>query len=256
MLPPPAATKPKIAHRLRPLGRLGEQGHHQRERDRRDDRAAEPLHRPRPDEQRLRVCQPAGERGHREERDADQEQPSVAEEVAQPATEQQKAAEGEQVGVHDPGQRRLGEAEILPDRGQRDVRRSSYRGRSSGRPGRGREAPANASGCPWPSGTSPFPVASHEHQTGDERETQRSVVHDPPTASAPRSGKPCGSSRSCGGSIVMFGSSAVEPARDVPRLLAQQGEERGHERHPHDQRVREDRDREQQPELLRDAIGA
>ena len=31
---------------------------------------------------------------------------------------------------------------------------------------------------------------------------------------------------------------------------------RRHERHAHDQRVREDRDREQQAELLRDAVGA
>ena len=68
------------AHRLRPLAGLGEQVHDQRQRDRRDDRAAEPLHRPRPDEQPLRVGEAARERGQREERDADQEQPAVTEE--------------------------------------------------------------------------------------------------------------------------------------------------------------------------------
>ena len=45
----------------------------------------------------------------------------MAEEVAQPAAEQEEAAEGEQVGVDDPGERRLGEAEILADRRQGDA---------------------------------------------------------------------------------------------------------------------------------------
>jgi len=45
----------------------------------------------------------------------------VTEQVAQPAAEQEKAAEGEQVRVHDPGERGLGEAEILSDRRQCDV---------------------------------------------------------------------------------------------------------------------------------------
>ena len=109
------------AHRLGPVGRLGEQRHHQRERDRGDDRGAEALHGPRSDQELLRVREAAGERGEREERRADQEQAPVPEEVAQPAAEQQKAAEREQVGVHDPGERRLGEAEVLPDRRQRDT---------------------------------------------------------------------------------------------------------------------------------------
>ena len=44
----------------------------------------------------------------------------------------------------------------------------------------------------------------------------------------------------------------VEPARHVPRLLAEQVEQRRHDREPHYQRVREDRHREQQAELLAD----
>ena len=133
------------AHRLRPLGRLGEQRHDQRQRDRGDDRAAESLHRARADQHRLRRRQPAGERGEREQRDPDQEQPPLAEEVAEPAAEEEKAAEGEQVGVHHPGQRRLGEAEILADRRAARRSRSSCRGRSSGR--RGRAPSGRASGC-------------------------------------------------------------------------------------------------------------
>ena len=66
-------------------------------------------------------AQPAGERRGREDRDPDQEQPPVAEEVAQPAAEEQESAEREQVGVHDPGQRGLREAEVGTDRRQRDV---------------------------------------------------------------------------------------------------------------------------------------
>ena len=67
------------------------------------------------------VARPQHERGDREEGDPGQEEPPVAEQVAEPAAEQQEAAEGEQVRVHDPRERGLGEAEIVPDRRQRDV---------------------------------------------------------------------------------------------------------------------------------------
>ena len=54
------------------------------------------------------------------------------EQVAEPPAEQQEAAEGEQVGVDHPGQRRLGEAEVRRiEEGRRS--RSSSRGRSGGR---------------------------------------------------------------------------------------------------------------------------
>ena len=45
--------EPEHAHRLRPLGRLDEQGHHQRQGDRRDDRAAEALDDPGGDQHAL-----------------------------------------------------------------------------------------------------------------------------------------------------------------------------------------------------------
>src|SRR5438067_2348627 len=45
----------------------------------------------------------------------------MAEEVAEPAAEEQEAAIREQVAVHDPGERRLREAEILLDRRQGDA---------------------------------------------------------------------------------------------------------------------------------------
>ena len=43
----------------------------------------------------------------------DEEQPPLAVEVAEPAAEQEEAAEGQQIRVHDPGERGLGEAEIV-----------------------------------------------------------------------------------------------------------------------------------------------
>src|ERR687885_313939 len=46
---------------------------------------------------------------------------TAPEQVAEPPAEQQEAAVRQHVRVHDPGERRLGEAEILADRGQRDV---------------------------------------------------------------------------------------------------------------------------------------
>ena len=48
----------------------------------------------------------------------------------------------------------------------------------------------------------------------------------------------------------------VEPARDRPGALAEHREQRRHHRHAHDQRVGQDRDAEQEAELLRDAIVA
>ena len=53
------------AHRLRPLGRFLEEQQEQRERDGRDDGAAEALHRARGDQQVLRGREAAGERGER-----------------------------------------------------------------------------------------------------------------------------------------------------------------------------------------------
>jgi hypothetical protein len=102
--PPPEATKPNtpiaFARSAGSLNALDRTPRHQ---------------------QPLRAREAAAERGEREERDPEQEQPPVAEQVAEASAQQQEAAKGEEVGVHDPGQRRLGEGEALPDRGQRDV---------------------------------------------------------------------------------------------------------------------------------------
>ena len=120
-LPPPAATKPKMPIAFCAVRRLGEEVHHQRERDGRGDRAAEALHRSRGDEHPLRRGEAADKGRGGEEGDARKEQPPVPEEVAEPAAEQEKASVGEQVGVHDPGQGGLGEVQVLADRRQRDV---------------------------------------------------------------------------------------------------------------------------------------
>jgi hypothetical protein len=94
----------EYAHRLRTLGGLGEQEHDQREGDRGDDRAAEPLHGARALEHARRVREAAGERGGREQRDTREEQPPVAEQVSEPAAEEKEPAERQQVRVHDPGE--------------------------------------------------------------------------------------------------------------------------------------------------------
>ena len=102
------------AHRLRALGGLGEERDDERERDRRDDRSAEALHRAGADQRLLRAREAAGERGGGEEHYPDDEQPPVAEEITEPAAEQQEPAEREQVGVHDPREGRLREARGPP----------------------------------------------------------------------------------------------------------------------------------------------
>ena len=113
--------EPEDAHRLRPVGRLGEERHHDRERDRRDNGATQALDGPRRDQERLARRGAARERRQREERDPGEKEPAVAEQVTQAAAEEQEAPEREQVGVHDPRERGLGEAEIGADRRQRHV---------------------------------------------------------------------------------------------------------------------------------------
>jgi hypothetical protein len=108
------------AHRLGPLGRLGEERHDQGEGDRGDDGSAEALDRARSDKEALRRRETAAERSEREERDAQEEEPLMAEEIPQPPGEEEEAAEREQVGVRDPGERALREAEILSDRRERN----------------------------------------------------------------------------------------------------------------------------------------
>ena len=79
----PGGDEPEDAHRLGPLARLREEGHHQRERNRGGDCSAQALDGTRADEHALRGRQTADERGQREQRDASEEQPTVTEEVAE-----------------------------------------------------------------------------------------------------------------------------------------------------------------------------
>ena len=109
------------AHGLRPLGRLDEERHHERECDRRHYGAAESLDHPGHDEHALACRRPARERSQGEQGDPAEEQSTMAEQIAEPPAQQQEAPEGQKVAVHHPGERGLGEAEILLDRGQRHV---------------------------------------------------------------------------------------------------------------------------------------
>jgi DNA-binding HxlR family transcriptional regulator/putative sterol carrier protein len=79
------------------------------------------LDRARRDQELLRAGQAAGQGRDGEQAEPEQEEPAVAKEVAQPAAEQEKAAEGDQVGVHHPGERGLRKAQILSNRGEGDV---------------------------------------------------------------------------------------------------------------------------------------
>jgi hypothetical protein len=107
--------------RLVPLGSLLESGGDDREGGRRHDRRAEPLHGARRDEDSGRAREAADQGGEREERQADEEHPLAAEDVAGTPAEQQEAAEGDCVGSDHPLQAGLREVQATPDRRQRDV---------------------------------------------------------------------------------------------------------------------------------------
>ena len=112
---------PVDAERDVALASLGVDRHQERQRGRREERAAEPLQRPEADQRRLRPREPAEKRAHGEERQPRDEEPAPPEDVGEPAAQQQRSAEHDRVGGDDPLQARLGEVEIRLDRRQRDV---------------------------------------------------------------------------------------------------------------------------------------
>ena len=82
---------------------------------------AEALRRAGRDQLPLGRGEAGGERGDGDQQQAGHEDAAAAEQVGGAAAEQQEAAEGEHVGVDDPGQVLLGEVEGRADRRQRDV---------------------------------------------------------------------------------------------------------------------------------------
>ena len=75
-----------------------------------DSAAGETIAAPRPWTARAAISQasdcarPPSQRGEREHDQAEHEHPAAAEQVGHPPAEQQKAAERQRVGVHDPGE--------------------------------------------------------------------------------------------------------------------------------------------------------
>jgi hypothetical protein len=93
----------------------------ERQRGRRRARTADALDRAGGEQFRRAVSEAAGERGEREQRDADDEHAAPAEQVTGAGAEQQQSAEGEGVRVHDPGQVLRGEPQGAFDVVQGDV---------------------------------------------------------------------------------------------------------------------------------------
>ncbi len=109
------------ADRLRLLARLGEHHHDHPQDHRRADRSTGALDEAGGDQHLLGLRDRAEQRGRGEDPEADQEDAPLADQVAEAPREQEQAAERDQVGVHDPGEVALGEAEVVLDRRQRDV---------------------------------------------------------------------------------------------------------------------------------------
>ncbi len=109
------------ADRLRLLPRLGEHRHDHPEDHGRGQRAADALHEASADQHPLALRQGAQQRRRGEHGEPDQEDAALADQVADPAGQQQQSAERDQVGVHHPREVGLREPQIVLDRGQRDV---------------------------------------------------------------------------------------------------------------------------------------
>ena len=110
--------RPQPERARAPPGRLGRD--EQRERRRRHERGADPLHRARRDQRRRGRRERAGERGGREQHQPGAEDPPPPVQVGHPAREQEAAAERQRVGAQYPVQPGRSEAEVAADRRQRD----------------------------------------------------------------------------------------------------------------------------------------
>jgi DNA invertase Pin-like site-specific DNA recombinase len=98
------ADEAERADRFRPLARFGEQGHDHAQADRRHHGTADPLGKPCGDQHRGTGSKAAQQRRGRKDRQPGAEHSLAAAEIAETAGEQQQAAEGDQVSVHDPAQ--------------------------------------------------------------------------------------------------------------------------------------------------------
>src|SRR5258705_7750529 len=103
------------------LGTVCEGGGKDRKRRGEANRSAQPLEGGSRDQLPRVRREPARERGQREEDEAEEQDAAATEQVGETAAEQEEATEGEDVGVDDPGQARLGEVERRADRRQRHV---------------------------------------------------------------------------------------------------------------------------------------
>ncbi len=109
------------ADRLGLLARAREHRHDHPQDHRRGHRAADPLHEAGDHQHRPVRATPHSSEASVNRLMPAQEHPSPTDQVAEPSGQQQQAAEGDQVGVHDPGQRGAREVKLFLDRGQRDV---------------------------------------------------------------------------------------------------------------------------------------
>src|SRR5581483_11126578 len=103
------------------LASLAEGRDDDRQRRRREQRAAEPLQPAGDDQRSLGPREPREQRAEREDDHADDEETTPTEQVREPAAEQQRAAEQDRVRGDHPLQARLREVEVALDRRQGDV---------------------------------------------------------------------------------------------------------------------------------------
>ena len=116
------------AHGLGPLEGVGKLGDDDGHDDRGGERAADALDEAGDHEHALVLGCTADDGGHGEEADAGEEHLLAADEVTQAAGQEEEAAEGDEVGVDDPGQAGLGEVEALLYVGQGHVHDGAVEG--------------------------------------------------------------------------------------------------------------------------------
>jgi hypothetical protein len=115
------ADRAPDADRGGPLPRVGERRRDDRQGGGHQHRRAEALHRPGGDQHPGAAREPGRQRGQREDGQADEEHPAPADQVRDPAADEQQAAEYEQVAAHDPLKAADRYVQAVLDRRQRHV---------------------------------------------------------------------------------------------------------------------------------------
>ena len=201
------------ADRLRALARTGEHVAHDRDRGRRQHRAADRLDRAERDQPAETGREAAQQRAEHEHAQADAEDAAPLTRSHDRARQHQQAGDDERVGVDDPLQPRYRRVEVAADRGQRDVHDRRVEADDQQRQAEDGGSAAGAAG--WYSALAACGLRSRAADCWDSADRDRHTARDVTRMRA----RAC-SARPCGTAAAAIVARCDPATRDRPRLPA------------------------------------